>query len=91
MRRIPYSFGKRGDAIDNPSINQIVWYCDADKPDMRVVIINKKTGGYYSDGGNQWEWQEVFEDGNLGREESGRDNFYLYYGSYKVLKTVQFN
>jgi len=91
MKRIPYSFNKRGDIINYPSVNQIVWYLDDAKPDMRVVIINKINRNYYSDGGDQWEWQEVFVDGTLGREESGRDNFYLYYGNYKVLKTVEFN
>jgi len=91
MKRIPYSFYKRGGIISTPSINQLVWYCDADKPDMRLVIINKRTCGGYRDRCDYWEWQEVFEDGTLGKEESGRDNFYEYHGFYKVLKTVEFN
>jgi len=76
-KRIPYLFYKRGDYINNPKINQLVWCCYSNYIDMRVVII---TGGSYM----RWCWKEVFEDGTLGNEESGSGHFYQYYGNYSI-------
>ena len=86
MKIIPYSFSKRGELVVYPQINRVVWRCYSDQVDMRLVIITKVTDevSYYN-----WIWQEVFEDGSLGREEMGRSHFYEYYGDYQVERIVQ--
>jgi len=45
--------------------------CATYHKDGRLVYI--KSGAFYSDGrvSNFWCWQEIFEDGTLGNEESG--------------------
>jgi hypothetical protein len=90
--KVQYSFSKRGDLINNPRVNQLVWLCE-DKVDMKLVIINK---GQYLDStygygrvSNFWYWQEVYLDGTLGKEEYSYGHFYEYRGDYKVNRTIE--
>lgn len=91
MEKVQYSFDKRGDLINSPNVNQLVWFCE-DKADMRLVIINS---GQYLDPtyhrlSNFWYWQEVYTDGSLGKEEHGYGHFYKYKGDYKVNRIISF-
>ena len=77
------------------SINTIAivggnFYFTDPKRTNRLVLI---TGGCYESNGrlsNSWSWQDINEDGTLGKENSGYGNFYQpkenYITETKIIK-----
>jgi hypothetical protein len=77
--------------INEPRANEVVWYIDNNK-NKKLVIINS---GQYLDStyhrlSNFWYWQEINEDGTLGKEDSGYGNFCVYEGKYRVERIIKF-